>query len=320
MKCTFANSFDFAVGKPLTIPYGRYPHKKSGTTQVIDRRSAVAFEAQISESKASGAPGLPIYAGHPDVPDLAARYPDKGAKGWIVGCEADDGACRLSVAWCDEPKAGAFIYFSPYFAGDDTGTNELLIDELRSVGLTNRPNCTRFRLPNEAVAEDTTQTERPQMNKLLTLLGLAATATEDEAAAKLQVLLDENAALKRTGEEQAAQVACATTAAESARTALENEREARIGLLLDCAIRDGRVTPATKPVWGARLRKDFANESLELSKECVGFKTRSALPNEAGDHTPASILARYDALPAGPEKAEFLRTHAVAINAARCSK
>ena len=323
MKRRIANSFDFDPAKPLFIPYGRYPHKKSGIVQVVDRRTLDGVHRRIANEKAAGAPGLPIYHGHPDVPELASRFPDKAAHGWIVAADPDPAltgfAC--SVEWVDPPAPGAFVYFSPYFFGDDVSNSMTVIDDMQSVGLTNRPNSTRFRLPNEAGDEEhpNPNNERTAMKKLLMLLSLPETATEDEAAAALQALIDEKTALTRKVEEGAAEVAVANTAKDEAVKGLANEREARIGLLLDCGIRDGKVTPATKPVWGERLRRDFANESEALAKECAGIKTRSALPNEAGDHTPAGILAQYEGMPAGKDKDAFLRVHARAINDARVS-
>lgn len=328
MKRGYANAFSFDPAKPLTLHFGRFPHKASGKVQVIDAASAAAFQEQIRLAIANGAPGLPIYAGHPDVPELAARYPDKAAKGWVTDCATGAESCSLPVFWNNAPDPGEFIYFSPYIFADDTGGPDAHIDELRSIGLTNRPNVTRFRLPNEA--EDTQKPEtstgtacrapeRPTMKKLLTRLGLADTATEDEACAKLQGLMDETTALKRTGEENTARVAAANTETETHKTGFANERAARIALVLDCALADGRITPATRLVWEGRLRENFANEATALAQECAKIKTRSALPNEAGDNLPAAVLARYEALPAGPEKRKFLADHAVAINDARCA-
>ena len=321
MKRAFVNGFDFSPADALVIPFGRYPHKKSGTVQIIDKRSATGFANNIAEAKANGAPGLPIYAGHPDVPELAPLYPDKGAKGWVTDCQIDAGACRLSTAWNDQPKAGAFIYFSPYFFADDPGQGkEALIDELRSIGLTNRPNSTRFRLPNEAEDDATTTiTEVPQtMTKVLTILGLPNTATEDEAAAKLTALMEDATTLRRKDEESTAQLKLANEAAETDRAAFANEREQHIALKLDCALSDGRITAATRPVWQERLRADFANEAATLAKECAKIKTRTALPNtDPSCSTDAGILAQYNSMPKGKEKAGFLAQHAQAINNAR---
>lgn len=333
----FANTFEFDPAKPLTIPYGRYPHKKSGKNQLVDARTAKAFASNITAAKAAGAPGLPIYSGHPDVPDLAAKYPDKGAKGWVTDCMANESGMELPVAWNDEPKPGAFIYFSPYMAGNEESGSDVGIDELKSIGLTNRPNSTRFRLPNEA--EDATtgdhqvaptrkgdpqvapSTRTSSMKKVLTLLGLAETATEDEATAKLQGLMDgHTAALTRTAEEHTAALAFANEETTKVRAEFANERDAHIGLLLDCAIRDGRVTPATKPVWAGRLRQDFANEAPALATECAKLKTRTALANTDDDSSPTGILAKYNAMPKGAQKAQFLRDNAQAINDARTAK
>ena len=321
MKKGFANCFDLDAAKPIYIPYGRHPHKKSGKVQIIDHRTLSGIRQRLANEIAAGAPGIPVYHGHPDVPELASRYPDTAAHGWIVGAESDehgDGfAC--SIDWVDQPRPGQFVYFSPYFFGEEISAYESLIDDMQSVGLTNRPNSTRFRLPNEAGDEEhpNPNNERTAMKKLLMLLSLPETATEDEAAAALQALIDEKTALTRKVEEGAAEVSAANSAKDTAVKGLANEREARIGLLLDCGIRDGKVTPATKPVWGERLRRDFANESEALAKECAALKTRSALPNEAGDHTPTGILAKYEAMPEGKDKAAFLGVHARAINDAR---
>ena len=39
--------------------------------------------AKINAGVADGEKGVPVYWGHPDVPELAHKYPDKRAKGWI---------------------------------------------------------------------------------------------------------------------------------------------------------------------------------------------------------------------------------------------
>ncbi len=319
MKRLLPNSFEFDPSGPLEIPYGRYPHKKSGVTQTVGPKALAGIRARLAAAKADGAPGIPVYAGHPDVPDLAARYPDKSAKGWVTECAEEGGVMRLAVEWVESPPApGAFIYFSPYFAGADISPAETEIDDMMSVGLTNRPNSTRFRLPNEAADEgQTNKQERGTMKKVLELLSLPETATEEEAAAAVQKLIDEKAALARKSEEAAAEAQTAAANCAEAKKGLANEREARIGLLLDCALSEGRVTPATRPVWEGRLRKDFANEAEALGKAAPALKTRSALPNEGPDGAPAGVLARYEAMPEGPEKDAFLRANARTINDAR---
>ena len=156
------------------------------------------------------------------------------------------------------------------------------------------------------------------MQKVLTILGLPNTATEDDAAAKLTVLMDETTTLRRKDEESSAQLKLANEAAESVRKEFANEREAHIALKLDCALADGRITAATRPVWQERLRKDFANESATLAQECAKLKTRTALPNtDPSCSTEAGVLAQYESMPRGKDKSAFLAQHAQAINNAR---
>lgn len=328
MKRRLANSFEFDPAKPLVVGYGKYPHKVSGMIQVVDASTADSISGQIQAAKDAGAPGLPVYVGHPDVKDLAPKYPDKSAHGWIVSLQKDAQGFSLQPEWVDEPTPGQFIYFSPYFLGTDLSKTETLIDEMRSVGLTNNPNSTKFKLPNEAGdSEGDPSNKKPDagsprhpttkdkaMIKLLALLGLLETATEDEAVAAVQAIITERDDLKRKLEEQKAETATANTGCESAKKDLANEREAHIALTLDCAMRDGKVTPATKPVWAERLRRDFANEAAALSKECASLKTKTALPNEAGS---GDVLTRYEAMKPGEEKAKFLNDHAEAIHKAR---
>jgi hypothetical protein len=331
MKRRLANSFEFDPAKPLVIVYGIYPHRKSKMNQVVNEASADAIADQIAAAQVAGAPGLPVYVGHPDVPELAPKYPDKTAHGWIVGLQKDQTGFMLQPEWVDAPKPGEFIYFSPYFLGTDLSKTSTHIDEMRSVGLTNTPNSTKFRLPNEAgdseddykVKADKGGSSRPSdkgttnMTKILALLGLLETATEDEAVNAINVIITERDDLKRKLEESSASTEAANTAAENAKKDLANERDSRIGLMLDCAIRDGKVTPATKPVWEGRLKRDFANESEALAKTCAGIKTKTALPNEASASTSGSILATYDAMPNGPDKRKFLNANAAAIHKAR---
>ena len=328
MKRRLANSFEFDPTKPLCIVYGVYPHRKSGMNQVVNEASAAAIAGQIAAAQVAGAPGLPVYVGHPDVPELAPKYPDKTAHGWIVSLQKDATGFMLQPEWVEAPKPGEFIYFSPYFLGTDISKTATHIDEMKSVGLTNNPNSTKFKLPNEAGdSEGDPSNTKPDagsprpptkkdkaMTKLLALLGLLETATEDEAVAAAQAIITERDDLKRKLEEQKAETATANTGCETVKKDLANEREAHIALTLDCAMRDGKVTPATKPVWAERLRRDFANETAALSKECASLKTKTSLPNEAGS---GDVLTRYDAMQPGAEKAKFLNDHAEAIHMAR---
>lgn len=327
MKRHFANTFEFDPAKDLIIPYADILHRKTGVIQVIGPAAAAGAARRIARARATGAPGLPIYAGHPDVPELAPRYPNKAALGWITACTPHADHMALTPAWVDQPPpAGAYIYFSPWLLGDSSSPERSLIDDIQSIGLTNSPNDTRFRLPNEAdtttnnptsPADTPGEPEEHQMKRVLTLLNLPDTATEEEAATAVQALIDDKNALARKIEEQTAQATANETALEEQKKDFANERAARCSLLLDCALSEGRITPATRPVWEKRLQRDFPNEAEALGRETAAIKTRTSLPNEAPATEPAGILARYEAMPAGPEKDAFLSANAIAINDAR---
>jgi len=328
--------FKFDPDKPFVIPFAEYLHKGKDAIQIINEASAAAFAADLLSAKANGAPGLPIYQGHPDVPELASKYPNKAAIGWITKITATADSVELQPEWISQPKPGEFIYFSPYFFSDATTSRRKIIDEIKSIALTNTPNDTRFRLPNEAATNSTgltcqalTQKGETTMDKLiLESLGLEEGASVEQAVAKIKSLsgtANEEADLKKEVEDKAAEVAAAKAEADKAKEEFANERTERVKLMLDNALSDGRISAAARPNWEKRLgnRESFANEAASLSREKPGFKTRSAFANERGPDeregfaNEAACLAHYESMPAGQQKRDFLSKNAEAINNAR---
>ena len=100
------------------------------------------------------------------------------------------------------------------------------------------------------------------------LLGLPETATEEEinaaVGAALKAKSDAEAQAKTAGEGKAA-----------AETALEHERAAHRGTILDRAVTDGRITAAERGTWDARLshEKSFADEVKALDALAARLKT-----------------------------------------------
>lgn len=150
-------------GKPIFIPFGEWPYDKT-TRQRLDREHGEAIANELNERVARGEPGIPVYQGHPDVPDLAAKYPDKGALGWVtkIALANENGrdGLALTVEWDRDPGKG-FKWFSPYwFANEnDRDGQTYIVASIRSIGLVNNPNIPEFRLANEAHFE-----ERKPMN------------------------------------------------------------------------------------------------------------------------------------------------------------
>lgn len=295
-----ANAFQAASedGR-LWMPFGDYPHgmrqiKGKGRRRIVQRwnaDSAGAVSERIANAISAGDPGLPVYNGHPDVPEMAGNYPDKGAVGWIVAMEvARDGATAV-VEWNSEPPGKRFGWFSPYWDGnvvsDDGSSVTMHVYDILSVGLTNNPNIVDFRLPNEAEAEidfeEETTTERTKTvnkEKLIALLGLPGDADEAAVEAAVQALakraqdaedkLKDLEAAKTTKE---AELATVQKEKKDVETKFANERSARVDMLTQSALADARITPADLPRWKKLLTDNFDTNSVALANERPKIKT-----------------------------------------------
>lgn len=142
-------------GMPIFIPFGEWKYDAS-TRQRLDRAHGVKIANELNARVAKGEPGIPVYQGHPDVPQLAAKYPDKGALGWVTKIElvneSPDGRAvpglALTVEWDRDPGRG-FRWFSPYWMANEREGATYIVDEIASIGLVNKPNIPEFRLANE---------------------------------------------------------------------------------------------------------------------------------------------------------------------------
>lgn len=159
-KLALSNEGD--ARKPIHIPFGTWAYDDT-IDQTLDREHAEKIAADLAGKIAAGEPGIPVYQGHPDVPEYASKYPDKGALGWVKKILVNEDGMDLEVEWDRDPGKG-FGWFSPFWTGDDpgpgaTGKRNVIVDGLTSIGLVNNPNIREFRLANEA-GEDLTQRRR----------------------------------------------------------------------------------------------------------------------------------------------------------------
>lgn len=272
----------------ITVPTGAwdYGEKKldDGRTlffrQTLTLDGARAIAAQIADSIAKGEKGVPVYWGHPDVPELAHKYPDKRAKGWITSASVEDGSLVLTVEWLEENETEGFGWFSPYWTGPVTETGDgramMNVNALASVALVNMPNIQEFRLANELQDTDNAATAEKGNNMNITKeelcksLGLPPDATDDQIRAALaeagkakEALATEKTKLEAANEEaKAAKDECEQVKAE-----LANEKAAHRGILLDNAIADGRISVAGRAAWEKRLSDDFKAGSVALANE-----------------------------------------------------
>ena len=275
----------------IRVPYGTWDYgtKRIGEgpravdvffRQTLAKPGAEKIAATIAAKIARGEKGVPVYWGHPDVPDLAAKYPDKRAKGWIVQGTAADDALLLTVDWLEEKATGGFGWFSPYWGGENAmhgdGTATMTVSDIRSVALVNEPNIEDFRLANESQGEDNAaEAEKgKQMNitkeELCGLLGLPPEATDDQIRAALAeaVKAKEELATEKTKLEAANEEAKeAKGECEKAKAELANEKAAHRAILLDNAIADGRISVAGRAAWDKRLADDFKAGSVALANE-----------------------------------------------------
>ena len=146
-----------AEDKPIFLPFGTWAYDGK-ISQTFTREAAARIANELAADVAAGNPGIPVYQGHPDVPSLAAKYPDKGALGWVKRIDLSNEGCSLTVDWDRFPGKG-FGWFSPYWFGEKTGLDNqgktlVAVDHIESIGLVNNPNISEFRLPNEAQPEE----------------------------------------------------------------------------------------------------------------------------------------------------------------------
>lgn len=254
-KLAFANEGEGR--KPIHIPFGTWAYDDM-IDQTLDREHAEKIAADLAGKIAAGEPGIPVYQGHPDVPEYASKYPDKGALGWVKRILVNEDGMDLEVEWDRDPKKG-FGWFSPFWTGDDpgpgaSGKRNVIVDGLTSIGLVNNPNIREFRLANEA-AETTNknQTKGTNMNreKLIQMLGLAADATDEQIYAAIEA--------GRKAETEKAEIETKRAAAEA-----------------DKGKAEGDLANACK-------ERDAAKTELENCKKQLE-ETKTALANEKAQH------------------------------------
>ena len=267
-------------GKPIYIPFGEWDYD-GASRQRLDRAHGERIANELNARVAKGEPGIPVYAGHPDVPQLAARYPDKGALGWVtridivneccqcgsvanaktngqlgIGTGNIKGGLNLFVEWDRDPGRG-FRWFSPYWIANEREGSCHIVAEIASIGLVNNPNIPEFRLANESQGGNGTKqgTSTMDIEAIKKALGLPPEATEEQVIAAIEAgakAVEELATERTKAEAAEAEKAQAETEKDEAKAELANERAAHRALLLDQAIAEGRISVARRAAWDGR--------------------------------------------------------------------
>jgi len=263
----------------LSIPYADYRFTLDDGKEIAQRFTADSARDicdALANALGSGkSKGIPIYFGHPDVPELAPKYPDKRAYGWVTRAEATATGLDLFPQWNEEP-GNHFSHISPFWM---VRRSDYRVNALISVALVNNPNIPDLRLPNEE-AETTKEESIMDMKKLAVLLGLAEDAGEEAITEAISKLMSAAADAGTRAEAAAAE-------AEEQKEAFANERNARILGALDQALADGRITPAMRGAWQKRLAEDFEAGSVALANEKGAMKTgevRKPAVSDGGAH------------------------------------
>lgn len=233
--------------------------------------------------------GLPWYIGHPDHPQFKTRYTDTKAYGRIKGLEAREDGLFANVKWS---PAGEELIRSEAFHGHSMNWGCKLINgayvpvRLKSVGFTNEPNIDvdPITLANEE--------ENLMKKQLIEKLGLPADATDEQVLAAVDLANEAKSRADQADADKVAAEAAKSTAETalanevSARSELEikassvikdfaNERKARIELILDGAIRDGKITAADRERWQGELTASFDAKVVELANAKPVIKTEA---------------------------------------------
>ncbi|BBF92367.1 phage protease [Blastochloris tepida] len=237
------------------LPPGPRIRGRDGREWLVDDPAAVvaAFGA--------GAADLPVDIEH--ATELRAPKGEPApAVGWIKGLAARDGGIVAAVEWTEHGRqlvaSKAYRYVSPAFRFD-AATRRVMV--LSSVGLTNRPN---LRLPALNSQDEATM----EKTALCAALGVPATTADADVVAAIAALKAKaDAPPDPTRFAPTADLQAALNRATAAETALNQreaaDREAKSVGLVDQAVKDGKIAPASREHYLALCRDAGGQERVE---------------------------------------------------------
>lgn len=294
------------------VPYGRYSHAKG--LQIFDKAAAEEMHRAANGALARAA-GIPIYAGHPDVPGRPDSNPAAPALGWIDDIEiGEDGARfrhRLNKRGTEAIENAEFRFYSPYWLLRKVAGG-LQPVRLLSMGLTNQP-----RIPVPAIANDQEHTTTTDMTKeQLEAIGLAEGATPEQITARLAELskaANDLTAEKARADKAEADLATATSDLTAANDRATKARELLVDSALDRAVLSGRLTEADK----ATRRAELLAVENDLDAQLSALETAEVkLPGaQTGDLTKAraAAAAENDATARSVERQKLVTAELAAI-------
>jgi phage I-like protein len=256
--------------------------------QQFDNDIVIDFEHQTLKSAENGKPAP------------AAGWIKRDSIVWVAG----KGLFAENVEWTDEAKdfieSKKYKYISPVFAFSKSTGNVL---DVRQVALTNDPAIDGMQ---EAIAAATAKflptqphKEEDSMNpELLKLLGLAADATDDQAVAACQALVDANTDLTQQVKDQETAIAAAKAEADDAATEAIAALQAQVAALakstnksemdklIAAAKAEGKLIPALE-TWARKQTPEQLQAYLDDAPQIAALTGKQTddenLDADAGD-------------------------------------
>jgi hypothetical protein len=215
--------------------------------------------------------GAPTFEGHHDIePD---KYPNSRSYGWIMALEARPDGLWGRMTWTPEGREmlqnGAFKFVSPVFIGKAIGQeNGRTIFEpvaFKSLALTNEPN-----LPLPPLAN-----QKDNMQTITEVLQLNTDATAEQIIEAARNLRGQSETLANTVTARDTALTTAQTELANAITRANTTQSRLIGMILDNAVRENRITLAQRDHWKTELEKDLAAAETALANQQPALNTES---------------------------------------------
>ncbi len=273
-------------------PYGR--HRHSAGMQVFERDDAVEMVRDFANSRKFKMLGLPWYIGHPDHPLFKDRYKDGGAYGRIKelrpGISGLEARVRFNKKGVHLVNEETFDGHSPNWGCIRDAVGNYRPRKLSSVGWTNEPNINvQPVMASQMMAnEDLTTTKSMNIQHVKeTLLAsglIKPGASDEDVTAAVMNLANEIPGLKADAAKVAGLETELTTVKASLQeteTNLANEKIARCGMVVDVAIKQGRVETGKRE----SFIQDLANEANfeEASKAILEAEPKFKTASKTGE-------------------------------------
>lgn len=302
----------------LVAPYGSFSHRvgiqrfdEQSADEIIDKYNSI-WE-RLKRATGYGTP-IPIHLGHPDVgddgrPGISSKYLDKSVYGKVADLAKSPEGLMAKIDW--QPDFGLLphgLRFSPFWLMRPLSKGVYRPTFLASLGLTPTPNIPATAAANSIEGNFTEkQTKENEMIKeLLKLLGYSDEATqkyidksegapsEDEIKAKLKAVLDEakNAESSKTAQAEAEKKLAET------QTAAANDRAAAAEIVVNAAIKAGKLTEADRAARTDSLKKatDFVAAANEIEALPVVVETKPETDGLKQGDAKASAKAAFNGL------------------------